>query len=796
METLDHAIDRFRRGNPLEAQATCERRLAMLPDDTATLSLLAEICSAVGSHERATAALQRVIELCPRDAAAHRRLAGSLLALGHAERAAATLREAITIEPSNARSHNNLGQALTRLGRHVEAIAHYREALRLEPRYAIAHNNLGLALTTAGEFNEACRAFEQALASSPQMVEAWFGRGVALANQNRWPLALECFDAALRLRPGDASTLTHRAMTLLSLERHQESLIAAEAALKIDAACAEVHNARAGALRRLGRRNDARLALEEALAINPTYLEAWCNHGTVLHEMGEYETALSSCRKALELDPVGIQTRTRLLARVIPSVPSSTGEAATARSAFDRQLREIEDWRSARALSGSEALTMAQQQFFYLSYQEESNRSLLEQYRSPCAARLAEVDMAANWQSPMAMAAVTSGTGATLDDSVPTSSGVAATPRFKLGIVSAQVHDHSVYNAIVSGWLHGLNRQQFEISVFSLGTREDAVTQSARRSVEHFDFGAKPVLEWARAIHERHCDALIYPEIGMHETTLALAGLRLAQRQYAAWGHPETSGLPTIDGFISADLFEPVEAQEHYTEKLLRLPNLGVYCEPYGIEPCALKLASLGIESDCPVFICPGVPFKYRPQDDWIFADIAKRVGRCQFVFFQYEVPELSDKLLRRIAAAFKAGDLQPERYLRLIPWQPRAEFFGLLRQADVYLDTIGFSGFNTVMQAMECHLPCVTYEGKFMRGRLGSGILKRLELSDCIASTTEAYVDLAVRLAQNPHYRAAIRAKIRCAEPRLYADTSAVEALVRHLIEDRTVTPPQPVHS
>jgi protein O-GlcNAc transferase len=796
METLDHAIDRFRRGDAVEAQATCERRLSMLPNDAATWSLLAEICSAVGAHERATVALQRVIALSPRDGAAHRRLAGALLALGHAERAAAVLRAAIALEPCNARAHNNLGQALTQLGQPTQAIAQYREALRFDPHYAIAHSNLGLALSTVGEYSEACRAFEQALASSPRMVEAWLGRAAALANQNCWTIALECFDTALRLQPGDASTFTHRAMTLLSLERPAESLIAAEAALKIDASYAEAHNVRAGALRRLGRRHDARRALEEALAINPLNLEAWCNHGTVLHEMGEYEAALTSCRKALELDPTGIQTRTRLLARVIPSVPSSTGEAAMARDTFDRQLREIEEWRNACALSDREAVMMAQQQFFYLSYQEESNRGLLEQYRGPCAARLAEVAIATSRQAPAPIAAITSATGATVADLVPMYQVAAATPRFKLGIVSAQVHDHSVYNAIVRGWLHCLDRQLFEISVFSLGTREDAVTQAALRSVDHFDCGAKPVLNWARAIRDEHCDALIYPEIGMHEATLALASLRLAPRQYAAWGHPETSGLPTIDGFVSADLFEPIEAQEHYTEKLIRLPNLGVYCEPYGIEPSKLNLSSLGIEDDCPMFICPGVPFKYRPQDDGIFSAIAKRVGRCQFVFFRYEAPELSDKLVRRIATAFESDGLRPERYLRLIPWQPRAEFFGLLRQADVYLDTIGFSGFNTVIQAMECHLPCVTYEGKFMRGRLGSGILRRLDLSECVVPTTEAYVDLAVRLAQTPLYRAEIRGKIRRTESRLYRDATAVDALARQLVENRTAPSLQPVHS
>ena len=103
-----------------------------------------------------------------------------------------------------------------------------------------------------------------------------------------------------------------------------------------------------------------------------------------------------------------------------------------------------------------------------------------------------------------------------------------------------------------------------------------------------------------------------------------------------------------------------------------------------------------------------------------------------------------------------------------------------------MYLDTIGFSGFNTLMQAMECHLPCVTHEGRFLRGRLGSGIMRRLGMPQCIAHDARGYVELAVRLAGDAGYRAEIREAIRRAEHRLYADSSAVDALTGFLLASR----------
>ena len=66
----------------------------------------------------------------------------------------------------------------------------------------------------------------------------------------------------------------------------------------------------------------------------------------------------------------------------------------------------------------------------------------------------------------------------------------------------------------------------------------------------------------------------------MDATTAKLAALRLAPVQAASWGHPETSGLPTIDYYLSAQALEPADAQENYTEKLVALPNLGCWLVP------------------------------------------------------------------------------------------------------------------------------------------------------------------------------------------------------------------------
>jgi predicted O-linked N-acetylglucosamine transferase (SPINDLY family) len=92
-----------------------------------------------------------------------------------------------------------------------------------------------------------------------------------------------------------------------------------------------------------------------------------------------------------------------------------------------------------------------------------------------------------------------------------------------------------------------------------------------------------------------------------------------------------------------------------------------------------------------------------------------------------------------------------------------------------VYLDTIGFSGYNTVIQAIECGLPVVTQEGLYLRGRLGSGILRRLGLAELIAPSAAAYVDIAARLIQDTDYREEIRNRIRQRRALLFDEVQSV---------------------
>jgi len=64
----------------------------------------------------------------------------------------------------------------------------------------------------------------------------------------------------------------------------------------------------------------------------------------------------------------------------------------------------------------------------------------------------------------------------------------------------------------------------------------------------------------------------------MEPSIVVWASARLAPVQIALWGHPSTTGMNSIDYFISSDLYHSKglnSGQEFFNEQLIRLDSLG-----------------------------------------------------------------------------------------------------------------------------------------------------------------------------------------------------------------------------
>ena len=88
------------------------------------------------------------------------------------------------------------------------------------------------------------------------------------------------------------------------------------------------------------------------------------------------------------------------------------------------------------------------------------------------------------------------------------------------------------------------------------------------------------------------------------------------------WGHPVTSGLPTIDYFISCEHGETKDSETHYTERLVRLPRLNVcLARPQRGGPPRTR-SHFGLPEDAHVYACPQMLFKFHPDFDAALAGV------------------------------------------------------------------------------------------------------------------------------------------------------------------------------
>jgi predicted O-linked N-acetylglucosamine transferase (SPINDLY family) len=272
---------------------------------------------------------------------------------------------------------------------------------------------------------------------------------------------------------------------------------------------------------------------------------------------------------------------------------------------------------------------------------------------------------------------------------------------------------------------------------------------------------------------------LIYPEVGMHPLAARLAAQRLAPVQCNSWGHPDTSGFPTLDYYLSSALMEPPEADEHYTEALIRLPNLSIYYEPVAVEPARLERAELGLRPDATVYWCCQSLFKYLPQYDEVFPRIARATEDSQFVFLETgmgrHVTILFQERLRR---AFSDFGLDPKRHCVFLSYMPTESFHGAMACCDVFLDSIGWSGCNSTLESLSGDMPIVTMRGGLMRGRHSAAILEMMGLTETIADGIDDYVATATRLARDPAWRAELRRKTAERKHRIWRDRTCIAAL------------------
>lgn len=722
------ALARIARGKPAEAKAALEAALARAPDHADAAYYLGWLAHGRGEIAAAAAAYERALAADPDHVDALNNLGLVRLDQGRLEEALALLERAAAKAPQDARTRNNLGTALTAAKRFAEAAAAFQAALEARPDYAEAAFNLGNAEAAAGRVEAAVAAYGRAVALKPDYAGAHLNLGNALRRLGRDPEAIAAYRAALALAPDNALALNNLGGMCLQEKRAEEALA----------------------------------LLARAVERAPAMVEARANYADALRDVGREEEAIAEYRAAFRLDPGYWRARWSELL-LLPTIYSDEAEIARWRQRWSDGLATLAD--EVRALDRRhwkgvvDAATARTN--FHLHYQCIDETALQVRYGDLVHAIAAET--VPRLAQPRAARAR------------------GADARLRVGFASAYFRDHTV-TKLFAGWVERLDPARFEKIVFHLAPRTGRGTDRVEAAGEYVSLGRLGAPEQAEAIAARALDALVYFDIGMDPRAQFLAALRLAPVQAVAFGHPATSGLPTVDYFLSADAIEPPDAERFYRETLVRLPGIALcYAAPDAagavVPACAARAGDGAV-----VYLNAQSTFKLLPQFDPIYPRIAREVPNARFWFLRSPINGIAARFWRRLERAFARHGLDATEYCTVHPGLPYAEFLGLNGAADVLLDSILWSGGNSTLEGLAMGRPLVTLEGPMLRGRVSAAFLRRIGIEETIARDPDEYVRIAIALGRDPERRAALAQRVAAASPRLWNDSAGVDGLGRFL--------------
>lgn len=816
---FDAMVVSFNRGDHVGAERMARRMSRDFPDFWGGWKMLGVLMMGQGQYAEARQALNRAVSLAPGDAETHNNLGIALFESGKPDDAQASYERALQLDPKYAQAHCNLGAALQAQGRLVEAEACYRKALAINPQYLKALNNLGSVLLDLKRFEAAEACYRQvlefkladaesyrnlgavlaaagkadeaeadvrraialdggdpanycslaaiqvaqgwpaeaeaslmrALAISPDLAEANEDLGALLLDRGRHDEAEACLLRAIERRPESFAALNNLAICLKKQGRLEEAEHRVRQALAIRPNSAEALNNLGGLLRRLNRLEESAAAIRQSLKVSDEAGLAHLNLGVSLKALDRLDEAGACFTRAAEL---GIEMARIRNAMLLPSIMGTQDEVLASRQRLEAAVDAL--------LSDPPQIADPQECFgepnFYLAYHGCNDRDLqikvARLYAASCSALV--------WTAPHCAA--------------PESRN---NRKLRVAFYSKYLFSHSVstcYSRLIAG-LSG--HEGFEVNLVTDGSVDRSIYSGfLGRIVELPD----NLIHARETIADLKLDALLYLDIGMEPMGYFLAFSRLAPVQCVMAGHPVTTGIATIDYFLSSEVFETTDADAHYSETLVRLP-VPLVCYGRPDVPAALKSRSdLGLPGSGRLYMCPMKLQKLHPDFDQAISRILELDEEGRVILFEDGMRRHWRGMLeQRFARTI------PERLrdrIAFLPWVPDyKDFVAAVIHADVLLDPFHFGIGSTIVVVGVTGTPLITWPGSFMRGRMGAYYNELLETSECNVGNAESYACKAVEVAKTPELRSSLARRILGNGHRIYEETMALRELSDFLL-------------
>ena len=624
---------------------------------------------------------------------------------GDLSKAESIYQQILQDDPNHPDALHLLGVICHQMGKNSNAVDLITKVLSIKANFAEAHNNLGAALQELGRRDEAVASYHKAIEIKPHYAEVHSNLANALRENGQLKEAVACCQKAIHIKPDYA----------------------------------KAYNNLGNVLEELGQLDEAVTSYQKALVIEPEFAEANYNLGNMLQEQGNLNEAVKRIDVALSYKPEKVGWRIRK-ALFLPVIPYSQEDIQTHRDTLSKTLTALMN----ENLTVPDLVVDVGMTNFYLAYHGQNNKSLMQ--------NIAELYIGVCPKLTYKAKHCQSKLGKKKDV-------------LRIGFLSSYFRDHTI-GKLTRGIIQHLSRDLFEVIVFRPPGIKDDISEIIDRTADKVVSLHKNLEKDWEVIEDEELDILFYPDIGMDPYLYFLSFARLAPVQAVTWGHPDTTGIPNIDYFISSTLLENSDASSHYTEQLIRLSYLPTYYfRPEAPEKPFIR-NDYGLPDEGRLYVCPQSLFKFHPEFDDILGELLRRDPDGRLVLIEDMIGGYWKRLLyERFNRAFP--DVVDQ--VIFVPHMPKEKYLGLLILADAVLDIPTFSGGNSSFEAFAMGAPIITWPHDFMRGRVTSAFYKQMGLNELIATDAESYLALALRLAHDTDFKSRMQVDIKANVHKLY---------------------------
>jgi predicted O-linked N-acetylglucosamine transferase (SPINDLY family) len=635
---------------------------------------------------------------------------------GQLDQAANIYQQLLEIDPRNADSLHLLGVIAYQTGNHKSAVDMINHAIQINPHVAIYYFNFGNALQKLKQFDSAVTSYDKATALKPDFSEAYSNRGNAQQELKQFDSAVTSYDKAIELKPDFPEAYSNRGNAQQELKQFDSAVASYDKAIELKPDYAKAYSNRGIALKELKQFDAALSSYNKAIAINPDFVEAYSNRGIALQELKQFDAAIASYDKAIELKP----DYDYLLGRRL------------------YLKMHMCDWQEFESTVSD------------LSTKIQSNAKA-----SPCFPLLA---------LPIGLADLRKSAEIwNIDKNPPMSSLGPIIKRSKqlkirIGYYSADFHNHATAN-LMAELFERHDKAKFELIAFSYGpdTKDEMqvrICQAFDQFINVTTMSDKAIAQLSRKLG---IDIAIDLKGLTTDTRLGIFSYKAAPIQVSYLGYPGTLGVDYIDYLIADKTLIPTNSQQHYSEKIVYLPNsYQVNDRQKVIAPTQFTKQELGLPQEAFVFCCFNNNYKITPVVFNTWVRILKAVDAS--VLWLLEDNPSSAKNLQK-EAVLRGLDLTRLVFAKRMDL---TEHLARHKVADLFLDTLPYNAHTTASDALWAGLPVLTCVGESFASRVAASLLNAIELPELVTETQTEYEALAIELATSPTKLKEIKEKLR----------------------------------